>query len=244
MKASASRTGRRKPATSIKSLRSRFALVLSGTPLENRLDDLYSVVQFVDDRRLGPGFRFFNRHRMVDEKGKVLGYKNLAELRTACSRRSCCAARATASRWSCRRGPWSSFAFLPSEEQLELHAAHMQVVASITRKKFITEMDLLRLQKALLMCRMSADGTFLVNKEEPSYSTKLEELDESDRAAVRGRRPQGHHLLGVDDHAQHDRAAPDEARIRVTSGSTAAFPRRNGPNSSTPSRTIRIANSS
>jgi superfamily II DNA/RNA helicase len=38
-------------------------------------------------------------------------------------------------------------------------------------------MDLLRLQKALLMCRMSADGTFLVTKEEPSYSTKLEELD-------------------------------------------------------------------
>ena len=65
----------------IKSLRSRFALVLSGTPLENRLDELYSVVQFIDDRRLGPGFRFFNKHRVVDEKGKVLGYKNLGELR-------------------------------------------------------------------------------------------------------------------------------------------------------------------
>jgi hypothetical protein len=35
----------------IKRLRSRFALVLSGTPLENRLDELYSVVQFIDDRR-------------------------------------------------------------------------------------------------------------------------------------------------------------------------------------------------
>src|SRR5437763_15917726 len=65
----------------IKGLRSRFALVLSGTPLENRLDELYSVVQFIDDRRLGPAFRFYNRHRVVDEKGKLLGYKNLAELR-------------------------------------------------------------------------------------------------------------------------------------------------------------------
>ena len=55
--------------------------MLSGTPLENRLDELYSVVQFVDDRRLGPAFRFFNRHRVVDEKGKVLGYKNLDQLR-------------------------------------------------------------------------------------------------------------------------------------------------------------------
>src|SRR5213075_3589333 len=65
----------------IKGLKSRFALVLSGTPLENRLDDLFSVVEFIDDRRLGPAFRFYNHHRVVDEKGKVLGYKNLGELR-------------------------------------------------------------------------------------------------------------------------------------------------------------------
>jgi len=65
----------------VKGLRSRFALVLSGTPLENRLEELYSVVQFIDDRRLGPAFRFLNRHRVVDEKGKVLGYKNLDSLR-------------------------------------------------------------------------------------------------------------------------------------------------------------------
>ena len=65
----------------IKALKSPFALVLSGTPLENRLDDLFSVVEFIDDRRLGPAFRFFNRHKVVDEKGKLLGYKNLDELR-------------------------------------------------------------------------------------------------------------------------------------------------------------------
>src|SRR6266700_2855187 len=59
----------------------RFALVLSGTPLENRLEDLFSVVEFIDDRRLGPAFHFYNRHRLVDEKGKVLGYKNLDTLR-------------------------------------------------------------------------------------------------------------------------------------------------------------------
>ena len=39
-------------------------------------------------------------------------------------------------------------------------------------------MDLLRLQKALLMCRMAADSTFLVDKQQPGYSTKLEHLDE------------------------------------------------------------------
>jgi len=62
-------------------LEEKLALVLSGTPLENRLDELYSVVQFINARQLGPAFRFFHRHRIVDEKGRVLGYKNLDELR-------------------------------------------------------------------------------------------------------------------------------------------------------------------
>ena len=39
----------------VKILNSPFALVLSGTPLENRLEELYTVVSFIDDRRLGPG---------------------------------------------------------------------------------------------------------------------------------------------------------------------------------------------
>src|SRR6185503_21124619 len=59
-----------------------------------------------------------------------------------------------------------------------LHRSNMQIAASITRKKFISEMDLLRLQKALLMCRMAADSTYLVDKQKPGYSTKLAYLDE------------------------------------------------------------------
>ena len=39
-------------------------------------------------------------------------------------------------------------------------------------------MDLLRLQKALLMCRMAADSTYLCDKQKPGYSTKLEYLDD------------------------------------------------------------------
>ena len=66
----------------------------------------------------------------------------------------------------------------PTDEQAAMHAAHMQTVSMIARKPFISEMDLLRLQKALLMCRMSADGTFLVDKQTPSYSSKLEYLGE------------------------------------------------------------------
>lgn len=150
--------------------------MLTGTPVENRLDDLYSIVQFIDDRRLGPAFRFYNRHRVVDDRGKVLGYKNLSELRENLQpvllRRT---------RQSVRQQlPGRTNEIIrvtPTEEQLGLHGSHMQVVIQITQKKFLTEMDLLRLQKHLLMCRMSADSTFLVDKQAPGYSSKLEELD-------------------------------------------------------------------
>ena len=166
-----------KTARVMKGLCSRFALVLSGTPLENRLDDLYSVVQFVDQWRLPPAFRFFHRHRVVDEKGRVLGYKNLDQLRT--NLRPILLRRTRDS--VLQQLPPRSVEIVripPTAEQLELHNSHMQVVQSIVRKPFISEMDLLRLQKALLMCRMAADGTYLVDKETPSYSSKLDYLGE------------------------------------------------------------------
>src|SRR2546426_11542847 len=160
----------------IKGLRSTFALVLSGTPLENRLDELYSVVQFIDDRRLGPAFRFYNRHRIVDEKGKVLGYKNLGDLRE--NLRPVLLRRTRESvRQQLPPRTNEIVRITPTQEQLGIHDAHMWIVNRITRKKFLTEMDLLRLQKHLLMCRMSANSTFLVDKQAPGYSSKLEELD-------------------------------------------------------------------
>ena len=54
----------------------------------------------------------------------------------------------------------------------------MKIVAATVRKRFLTEMDLLRLRIALLMARMSADSTLLVNKEPPGFSSKLERLAE------------------------------------------------------------------
>jgi hypothetical protein len=161
----------------IKGLKSPFALVLSGTPLENRLDELYSVVQFVDDRRLPPAFRFFHRHRVVDENGKVLGYKNLDKLRE--NLRPILRRRTRESVLQQLPPRTSEIVRIPpTDEQMELHGSHMRVVSMITRKAYISEMDLLRLQKALLMCRMSANSTFLVEKKEPSYSSKLEYLGE------------------------------------------------------------------
>jgi superfamily II DNA/RNA helicase len=39
-------------------------------------------------------------------------------------------------------------------------------------------MDLLRLQKALLLARMNADSTYLVDKQPPGYSSKLDRIEE------------------------------------------------------------------
>ena len=161
----------------VKALKSPFALVLSGTPLENRLDDLFSVVEFIDDRRLGPAFRFFNRHKVVDEKGKLLGYKNLDELR---AKLKPLLLRRTRKGVIKQLPPRTTrvLRIPPTEEQLDLQKGHRQIIQTIIQKKYLTEMDLLRLQKALLMCRMCANSTFLVDKQAPGYSSKLEELNQ------------------------------------------------------------------
>jgi len=72
---------RTKTAAAIKSLQTRYAFVLTGTPLENRLEDLYSLMQVVDARVLGPLWRYLVDFHVTDERGKVLGYRNLSELR-------------------------------------------------------------------------------------------------------------------------------------------------------------------
>ena len=161
----------------VKGLRSPFALVLSGTPLENRLDDLYSVVEFIDDRRLGPAFRFFNRHRVTDEKGKVLGYKDLGRLRANLKPVLLRRTRASVMKDLPPRTT-EVVRIPPTDEQRGIDVGQMQIVSAIVRKPYISEMDLLRLQKALLLARMNANSTFLVNKEEPGYSSKLERLAE------------------------------------------------------------------
>ncbi len=196
-----------KTARVIKGLRSPYALVLTGTPLENRLDELYSVVQFVHDRRLPPAFRFFHRHRVVDEKGKVLGYKNLDQLRERL--RGILLRRTRDSVLQQLPPRTTELVRIPAtEEQNALHSAHMKIVSMITRKAFISEMDLLRLQKALLMCRMTANSTFLVDKKKPAYSSKLEYPGRFAGRLVRRGQPQGVDVLRVDDDARLDRAAP------------------------------------
>jgi SNF2 family DNA or RNA helicase len=70
-----------KTAQAVKRLRSRYAFVLTGTPVENRIDELYSIVDFLDPTVLGPLFRFNREFYQFDEKGRPAGYQNLPALR-------------------------------------------------------------------------------------------------------------------------------------------------------------------
>src|SRR5260370_40076761 len=64
-------------ARSVKRIASPYALVLTGTPLENRLEELISIVQFVDRYRLGPTFKLLPEHQMRDAGRKGTGYRGL-----------------------------------------------------------------------------------------------------------------------------------------------------------------------
>lgn len=73
-KASATKTAQR-----IKHLSSSYALAMSGTPLENHLMEMHSIMEFVRAGILGSRWDFKNRHITYGFNGTISGYKNVQE---------------------------------------------------------------------------------------------------------------------------------------------------------------------
>lgn len=71
-----------KTAEAVKRLPRQHVLILTGTPLENKLEDVYSIVQFLDPELLSPLWRFAAEHFLLSrhKKDKILGYRNLDKL--------------------------------------------------------------------------------------------------------------------------------------------------------------------
>ena len=67
-------------ARALKRIDSSYAIVLTGTPLENKLEELISIVQFVDQHRLGPTWKLLHEHQVKDEAGRVTGYTGLEKI--------------------------------------------------------------------------------------------------------------------------------------------------------------------
>jgi superfamily II DNA or RNA helicase len=162
----------------IKQLESSFAVVLTGTPIENRIEELHSIMEFVDRHRFGPLYRFVNTHRILDDGGKVIGYRNLESVRR--SLEGVMIRRKKEDVLKQLPGRVDKHFFVPmTKEQREIHDENYEIVVRIVAKwrryKFLSEADHRRMQIALSMMRMAADNTYLVDKK-TVHGPKIEEL--------------------------------------------------------------------
>ena len=168
---------RTKIATAVKRIPSRYAFVLSGTPLENRLEDLYSLMQVVDPQVLGPLWRYMVDFHITDERGKVLGYRNLSELRRRLApvmlRRD---RRLVRDQLPERIEQRLDVPLTPA--QRELHGSALSAAASlaaIAQRRPLTPTEQNRFMAALQQARMACDAAGLVDKHSEG-SPKLDEL--------------------------------------------------------------------
>ena len=168
---------RTKLAAAVKRIPSRYAFVLTGTPLENRLEDLYSLMQVVDHRVLGPLWRYLVDFHITDERGKVLGYRNLSELRRRLAPVMLRRDRQLVRDQLPER--IESRLDIPMDAvQMELHDAALRsarLIAQIAQRRPLTPSEQKRLLAALQQARMACDAAGLVDKETQG-SPKLDEL--------------------------------------------------------------------
>jgi SNF2 family DNA or RNA helicase len=167
-------------ARTIKQLKSRYALVLTGTPLENKLEELFSVVEFVDGRRLGPAFRFVDQHRMVNEKGRLIGYRGLDRIHEQLAPILLRRTRQEVLKELPERTD-KVFRVPLTSQQAEPYWEQSDILARLVRKweqqGWLSEID----QKRILCCiqnmRMLCNSTFLFDKQ-THHSPKLQEFSE------------------------------------------------------------------
>jgi superfamily II DNA or RNA helicase len=167
-------------ARTIKQLKSRYTFVLTGTPLENKLEELYSVVEFVDGRRLGPAFRFLKEHRMEDEKGKLLGYRGLDQIHRQLDPILLRRTRQEVLPELPQRTD-QIFRVRMTNEQAGPYWEQNDILAKLmhkwSRQGWLSEIDLRRITCCIQNMRMLCNSTFLFDKE-TNFSPKLEEFRE------------------------------------------------------------------
>lgn len=78
--ATAIKTFKAKRTKKVKQLKAPFRLALTGTPIENRPEELYSIMQWVDDSVLGRYDLFDRAYVVRNGFGGVVRYKNLPVL--------------------------------------------------------------------------------------------------------------------------------------------------------------------
>lgn len=158
-------------------IQSEYAVILSGTPLENKLEELYSIMQFVDQFCLGPYYQFIDQTVVKSDTGKVVGYKNLnaigERMKNVLIRRR---KKDVALQLP---GRMDKVLFVPmTEQQRDMHDEYQNIVAQLvykwTRTRFLSEKDRKRLLLLLSQMRMICDSTYILDQKS-RYDTKVEE---------------------------------------------------------------------
>jgi hypothetical protein len=160
-------------------LRSPYAFVLTGTPLENRIDEVYSIVQFLDPSLFGPLFRFNREFYSLDDRGKPTGYKNLDRMRRRLS--SVLLRRRKDEVEGQLPGRTDKHYFVPMEEEQALryrdYEDRVAKLAAIAERRPLTPEELDKLQKWLSCMRMLCDTPYILDSE-CRLCPKLGELEE------------------------------------------------------------------
>jgi hypothetical protein len=176
-----------KTALTVKRLDPPFRLVLTGTPMENRIDELASIVEWVDDRALEPKWRLVPWHTTpVDGKNEIGRARNLDTLR---SRLAGCMIRRTRKEVLTQL-PERTDTRIPIEmtpEQIEEHdALNMPIAQLIARSKRrpLTQPEFLRLMSLLTTQRIIANGLAQLRFEE--VWPGLSKLDRPSESTLKG----------------------------------------------------------
>ena len=168
-----------KTARRVKSLIAPYAFVLTGTPLENRIDETYSIVQYLDPEvswaavPLQPRLLHARRARA---SGRLQEPRRDAP---ASSPASCCGGESATSKTSCPGRTDQTF-FVPMKpEQAERYADYefrARNIAAIAQHRPLTKEEFERLQQYLACMRMVCDTPAILDPE-CRVSPKLEELE-------------------------------------------------------------------
>jgi superfamily II DNA or RNA helicase len=158
-----------KTALSVKRLAPTYRLVLTGTPMENRIDELASVVEWVDDMALEPKWRLAAMHTIrADGRHEVVGVRHLDTLR---QRLKGCMVRRIRQEVLDQLPPRTDTR-VPIEMTGEQMAEHESLLPSIAalltraKKRPLTQVEFLRLMSLLTTQRIISNGLAQLRFEE------------------------------------------------------------------------------
>lgn len=167
-----------KTAQAVKRLHSRYAFVLTGTPIENRIDELYSIVDFLDPGLLGPLFRFNRDFYQFDDRGRPLEYRNLDQLRERVRPVLLRRRKAQVETELPDRTDRNHFVKLTTRMRLEYDEVKMQLaeLLAIAARRPLTKEQQDLVMILLAMMRMICDSPAIIKNRDCDDCPKLKEL--------------------------------------------------------------------